>query len=488
MKSIAILGSSIIEAQSMLNTAHSTASDVFWGGTAISGLASFLLQSWYSLLFTSGFLKLMWRHVTNKVIISYKKQIKKQFEIVKCLLASELLDISYVSHDNESAYSLVKKIKNLLLSSHLSPPFSPREPESIYISYLDTIEEKVKQEGQRKINKKSEKIEYYHTQNKFEISQKLPIVYDKGYNITFGGIENLHPFDTKKYGKVAHYLKQHLGIEKLNFYKPPVFDENDMKLVHTPKYIESLSSPLTLALLVDLPIVALFPKSIRESKFIAPVKKATSGTVLALELALKYGWSINLSGGYHHAKSNVPVYGGYCLINDICIAAKKKEQELLQKNQNYKIMIVDLDAHQGNGHEDIAENNSHFVIFDMFNGDTWPGDFSCQERINFRYPLRAKTQDKEYLAILKTNLPDAINQAKPDVIIYNAGTDVYEKDPIGELSISAGGIIERDAFVFHEAISRKIPIVMVLSGGYHKDSAEIIGRSIENIYRKIINH
>lgn len=221
--------------------------------------------------------------------------------------------------------------------------------------------------------------------------------------------------------------------------------------------------------------------------FIAPVKKPTSGTILALELALKHGWAINLSGGYHHAKREDPVYGGYCLIDDICIAVKKKEQELLDKNQNYRIMIIDLDAHQGNEHEDISENDSHFLIFDMFNGDTWPGDFACQERINFRYPLHAKMQDKEYLEILKTNLPDAINKVKPDVIIYNAGTDVYEKDPIGALSISKEGIIECDAFVFDQAISRRIPIVMVLSGGYHKDSAEIIGRSIEHIYKKVIN-
>ena len=127
-----------------------------------------------------------------------------------------------------------------------------------------------------------------------------------------------------------------------------------------------------------------------------------------------------------------------------------------------RILIVDLDAHQGNGHEDVAENEKQIAIFDIYNGKTWPGDFPCQERINYNFPVDGrKTNDAVYLALLNEELPKAIDAVKPDLIIYNAGTDVYYEDPIGSMALTIPGIINRDELVFTQAITRNIPILMV---------------------------
>ena len=210
---------------------------------------------------------------------------------------------------------------------------------------------------------------------------------------------------------------------------------------------------------------------------------ATGGTIIGADLALEYGWAINLSGGYHHAKRAEPVAGGFCIINDICIAARK----VLMKHPNYRILIVDLDAHQGNGHEDVAETEKQIAIFDVYNGKTWPGDFACQERINYNFPVDGrKTDDKAYLTLLAKELPKAIDTVKPDLIIYNAGTDVYYEDPIGCMALTKQGIINRDEMVFTHALTRNIPILMVLSGGYHAQSYAIISASVENIWKKLL--
>ena len=211
-----------------------------------------------------------------------------------------------------------------------------------------------------------------------------------------------------------------------------------------------------------------------------PMRLATGGTIKATELALKKGWAINLSGGYHHAKKDKG--DGYCAYADIPLAACK----VFEKNPNAKIMIVDLDAHQGNGHEAILGPDEQVTIFDVYNSTIYPLDHKVKKYIRFNYPVHSNIQDNEYLEIIKKNLPVAINTIKPDLIIYNAGTDIFEKDIEGDMSISENGIKQRDEIVFSQALSHDIPIVMVLSGGYSKESAGIISKSIENLIKNII--
>jgi histone deacetylase 11 len=203
------------------------------------------------------------------------------------------------------------------------------------------------------------------------------------------------------------------------------------------------------------------------------MRLATGGTILGVHLALRYGWAINLSGGYHHAKSGEGE--GFCVFADVPIALKiiwKEKPEL-------KVLIVDLDAHQGNGNSSILAKEPCVSILDMFNASIFPHDLEAEKFVKYRIALKNRTNTLGYLDSLRKWLPIAIENEQPNLIIYNAGTDIYPADPLGSLSVSEEGIIERDNYVFDEAMERNIPILMVLSGGYHKNSGRIIAKSIE---------
>lgn len=317
-------------------------------------------------------------------------------------------------------------------------------------------------------------------------SFRLPIVYDPGYTISFFGFERfLHAFDGKKYEKIALGL----GITdpdsyrfRLLSFQPKLLTKEDLLLVHTKEYLESFSNPKVISEIIMIPLFAICPVSFLKRKLLDPMMLATGGTVRSVELAQEYGWAINLSGGYHHAKAKSGE--GSCFFADIPIAIHKA----WKKDPHLKIMVIDLDAHQGNGVSAILGDDKRIAIFDMYNNDhSFPND-KKKQHITYNHPLTRNNQfgaisTHYYLKILKTELPKAIAEFNPDLIIYNAGTDILEKDPFGDMNVSRNGIIERDAFVFKMALSGKkmIPIVMLLSGGYTQESAGIVIDSIKNI-------
>ena len=323
------------------------------------------------------------------------------------------------------------------------------------------------------------------------MSPNIPIIFNSNYDISFMGLEKLHPFDSAKYGKIDSYLRNKYDINKFQFYKPEMISEKDLLLVHTSDYLERLKNSNYVAQIAELQPLAYVPNFLVQRCLLNPMKFATAGTVLGAQLALeknidgtlKYGWAINLSGGYHHAKANSGE--GFCFFNDIVLACYKLWQK--QEYKNLKILILDLDAHQGNGHESILKNHPNVAILDVYNGDVYPKDNESKKGIKlYDFPVKSKINDKNYLSIVKTSLEKAVNTEKPGLIIYNAGTDIFEKDPLGQMSVSQKGIIERDFIVFKMAIEQKIPIIMVLSGGYTSESAQIISKSIENIIENLL--
>jgi histone deacetylase 11 len=309
---------------------------------------------------------------------------------------------------------------------------------------------------------------------------KLPIVFSPRYDIRVLGIEKLHPFDSEKYGKVHRYLVDTAGIDEGSFYVPdPASDEVLLK-VHTSNYLDSLNKSLNIALIAEVMMAALLPNGILQKHLLEPIRYATGGTILGSMLALERGWAINLSGGYHHAKAESG--GGFCFFADVPIAVSK----IWETQPDRKVLIVDLDAHQGNGNASIFRDDPRVTIFDVFNGHIYPGDYEAARHVKYNHPVKMFVSDGEYLGLLERELPPAIDESSPGLVIYNAGTDVLAGDPLGGMSITADGIIKRDGFVFRCAIDRKIPILMLLSGGYTGKSAGVIGRSIENILKTII--
>jgi len=313
------------------------------------------------------------------------------------------------------------------------------------------------------------------------MSEKIPIIFSEHYDITLLGLQRLHPFDSEKYGRVYKYLVEKVGIDKNRFYHPEIISEKELLSVHTKQYLSSLNHSINIASIAELMMISLVPNFILQSRILKPVKYATGGTILGCQLAMEYGWAINLSGGYHHAKSESG--GGFCFFADIPIAVYK----LFKKNPELSVLIIDLDAHQGNGYASIFKNDPRIHIFDIYNEEIYPQDLEAKRYIEFDYPVKSYIEEREYLSLLEREINKAIVKSKPNLIIYNAGTDILRGDLLGGMSISGDGIVKRDEVVFRNSLKQKIPIVVVLSGGYTRRSAAIIGRSIENILKNVLS-
>jgi len=320
---------------------------------------------------------------------------------------------------------------------------------------------------------------------KLPLPNKVPVVYSSTYNIGFWGLEKLHPFDSKKYEKIFNFLTESQDLTPQQFYEPlQKITDAQLRRVHSQKYLDSLSSSMNVARMLEVPPVALLPNFLVQSKALDPMRYATMGSLMAAELALHYGWGINLSGGYHHASGDRG--GGFCIFADISLSVLHIHS---RRPDITKFMIIDLDAHQGNGHERDRVNgvfgDLDMYIFDMYNSGIYPGDGHAKQGIDKDVLLRFHTNDQTYLDKLRASLLEALDAHKPQYIIYNAGTDCLIGDPLGALDITREGIIERDEFVFQSAFDRRVPISMLLSGGYQKNNALVIADSIQNLNRKL---
>ncbi|KAK3578775.1 hypothetical protein CHS0354_035683 [Potamilus streckersoni] len=308
---------------------------------------------------------------------------------------------------------------------------------------------------------------------------KWPIVYDPQYNIGFLGLEKLHPFDAGKWGRVYKFLKDDNIIQDDTTVRPREASEQDLLVVHKKSYLESLKWSLTVAGITEVPPVAILPNFIVQKYVLKPFRYHTGGTILAAKLAMERGWGINIGGGFHHCSSDRG--GGFCAYADITLAILF----LFERNPKVtKAMIIDLDAHQGNGHERDFMNDDRVYIMDVYNRGIYPHDGFAKRAIKRKVELGHLTKDDEYLNLVESNIEDALNEFQTDIIVYNAGTDILEGDPLGCLSITPKGIIQRDEIVFEKARKRGIPVLMVTSGGYQKTTARIIADSIINLKTK----
>jgi len=307
---------------------------------------------------------------------------------------------------------------------------------------------------------------------------KIPVIYSEHYNIKLFGIQKLHPFDTEKPDKIHRFLKNEFNLSVDQFYEPLIVKNSELLKVHTKHYLKSLNSSRTISEIAEIGPLKFLPPSMLKRKILRPMKYSTGGTLLSVDIAVKKGLAVNLSGGYHHAKANSGE--GFSFYADINLAVNKLKEKYNKKS----IMIVDLDAHQGNGYESIIKDDTCVHIFDIYNEDIFPNDNDVKKYIDYNLPISKFTTDVQYLKILENELPKAIEISKPDFIIFNAGTDVFLGDVLGMLTISENGIIERDEFVFKCAYDNNIPLIMLLSGGYSRKSANITSESIANILKK----
>ena len=301
----------------------------------------------------------------------------------------------------------------------------------------------------------------------------VPLTYNPRYNFTAFGIESLHPFDGCKYMKIHDALiKAKLRTED-NFLCPKEIERSQLELVHTSHYLNALKDSKTVARILEIPQVAVLPAEAVDWRVLRPMRYATGGTLLACRAALKHGIAINIGGGFHHADTNSG--GGFCVYADVPLAIETLRREKALKTA----LIVDTDAHQGNGFANIvrtAQPDTH--VLDFFDSSIYPFDFVEED---MSVPLERKTGWSEYSQELAKNLPVAIERFKPDLIVYNAGCDVLHDDPLSTLQLLPSDLKERDMFVIKTARKHNIPVAMVLAGGYSKQAAAAQGASIISI-------
>ena len=281
----------------------------------------------------------------------------------------------------------------------------------------------------------------------------LPIVNHKDY---FAKIGDDHKFPINKFSELAKYLIDQKIVKE--FHKPYPCSDETLRRAHSEKYIKDIKNK-TLdkngVKKIGFPLV----DSVVQRSLVA-----TGGTVLASKLAINYGLACNTAGGSHHA--NFEGGAGYCVFNDVAVAA----YYLLDRGLAGRILVVDLDVHQGNGNSDIFKGNSNVFTFSMHSKSNYPAKKSISD---LDVELEDNLEDKQYLKTLKFYLNE-LNEENFDYVFYIAGVDIHHNDRLGKLKISDEGIKERDELVTENFFSKGIPLCGVLGGGYNKDFDKLV--------------
>lgn len=268
-----------------------------------------------------------------------------------------------------------------------------------------------------------------------------------------------HRFPIDKYILTKEQLIYHGIILPHQLIDPGLIDEASILWVHTHEYwqqVKTLSLDPKIIRRIGLPLT---PMSVNRAR------SSVAGTLRAALSALEIGVSMNLAGGTHHA---YPDRGeGFSILNDIAIASI----HLLKQKKLKRILIVDLDVHQGNGNAHIFYGNPAVFTFSMHGKDNYP---LKKEKSDLDIALSTGTQDDEYLTLLSYHLTKLINQHKPELIFYQSGVDVLATDKLGKLALSKQGCKVRDLIVFEQGERHQIPVAITMGGGYSTRMADIV--------------
>ncbi len=279
----------------------------------------------------------------------------------------------------------------------------------------------------------------------------LPIVYHPDY---VAPIPEGHRFPMPKFGKLYELLLSDRVAAPEQFHTPERPPTEWIELVHTPTYVQAYCEG------------SLDPKAQRRiglpwsPALVNRTCTAVGGTILTAQLALKYGLACNTAGGTHHA---FPSYGsGFCIFNDLAIATRVLQQLGLAK----KILILDLDVHQGDGTAFIFQNDNSVFTFSMHCEVNFPG---TKQKSDLDVPLPVGMDDDAYLQTLAKYLPDLLSEVQPDLVLYDAGVDPHASDRLGKLGLTDTGIYRREMQVLTTCIAAGYPVACAIGGGYADD-------------------
>jgi acetoin utilization deacetylase AcuC-like enzyme len=286
----------------------------------------------------------------------------------------------------------------------------------------------------------------------------LPLVYHPGY---VAPLPLGHRFPMAKFRDLYHLLLGDGVAITSQFHTPDLPPLDWLELVHTPEYVKAYQDG-TLDVKLQRRIGLPWSEALAYRTRIA-----VGGTVLTARLALIHGLACNTAGGTHHA---FPSYGsGFCIFNDLAIAARV----LQSMNLIQKILIVDLDVHQGDGTAYIFQDDPSVFTFSMHCAINFPG---TKQQSDLDVPLPEGMEDDVYLQTLAKYLPDLLIQVKPDLVLYDAGVDPHLDDQLGKLALTDIGLFRREMQVLGTCVRQGYPVACVIGGGYSKDTSSLVYR------------
>ncbi|HLH18642.1 MAG TPA: histone deacetylase [Bryobacteraceae bacterium] len=282
------------------------------------------------------------------------------------------------------------------------------------------------------------------------------LIYHEGYNLDLGE----HVFPAQKYRGLRDRLLRTGFAAAEDFVEPQPATDQDILLVHSPEWVHKLRNGTLSAgeiLMLEIP----YSRRMVEAFWLA-----AGGSILAARLALSDGVAFHAGGGFHHA---FPDHGeGFCAINDIAVAIRR-----LQRDQSIRrAMVVDCDVHHGNGTAAIFAADDSVFTLSIHQLHNYP---SVKPLSDLDIHLPDGTGDQEYRSRLRNGLSAAFAMFQPDLIIYVAGADPFREDRLGGLALSFEGLRERDRLVLESAHSRRIPVAIVLAGGYAVNAEDTVG-------------
>lgn len=268
-----------------------------------------------------------------------------------------------------------------------------------------------------------------------------------------------HRFPMIKYELIPEQLLHEGVISRSQLISPEPCGNRTILLTHEKSYLDKLDHQ-TLSEREQKRIG--FPQSpaltLRE-------KVITQGTIDCCLSALKSGVALNVAGGTHHAFADRGE--GFCLLNDFAVAASW----LLSEKLSQKILIIDLDVHQGNGTAKIFGSEPAVFTFSMHGAHNYPFH---KEASDLDIPLKDGTDDKTYLSILENSLQQLMQEVRPDFAFFLSGVDILETDKFGKLKVTMNGCRQRDHLVYSTLQQLKIPCVTAMGGGYSADVRLIV--------------
>lgn len=285
-----------------------------------------------------------------------------------------------------------------------------------------------------------------------------------------------HRFPMGKFAHLANYLREQGLANDANVIRPGQANPKLLETAHCPKYLHAFRhNLLSEAALrrMGLP----WSEGLVKRSFISP-----NGTFLAANMALRNGIACHLAGGTHHAHFDFG--SGFCVINDLSVSALGLIARARHQGKSPpRVLIFDCDVHQGDG---TATTCAHEPLV-----------FTCSVHCEKNFPVRkaksdldinlpAGLDDQAYLAAVQSTFLQAVDKSRPDLVLYDAGVDVYEADPLGLLNISLNGIRERDEWILGQCKIRGLPVATVIGGGYDRDELALAKRHaivVESAFR-----